>query len=264
MASSPSNTKKFGKLEVYVEDVDLENSGQLTTVYGTNCAQDFWDLMSLKDSRFEDVHYLWVPPDLKQNADQSTRKLFAWRGDTRQPDEIFGHGFSRRGTSPPTPAIIYRKRAQDIAHYTAVCLSGTHEIAALFPPKVPNLPMPATNTWVYCVRLRGYWCPTYAIQGGVAGSAGTIKSDHIKMAEQNLYARELAVLNVSNKDVIGAIEVRRCWAGEGYDEGGCFSYIQLKLNPAISSDNAPLAARLQKWWTTKNLANTCQPLPKPA
>lgn len=84
------------------------------------------------------------------------------------------------------------------------------------------------------------------------------------MARQNLYAQELAVLNVSYKDVIGAIEVSRDWAGDGYDAGGQFTYLQMKLNQWVSSDNKPLADRLQKWWTTKNLAGTHKALPTPA
>jgi len=38
----------------------------------------------------------------------------------------------------------------------------------------------------------------------------------------------------------------------------------LKLNQWVSSDNKPLADRLQKWWTTKNLAGTHKALPTPA
>lgn len=257
-------TEKIGGIELYIENLDLENSGQQQKVYGTNCADDFWALMSNAKAAFAYVDYLWVPPDLKRNADKSTRPLFAWRGDTRQPDQIFGHGFSRRGTSPSTPAIIYRKGDQDLAHYTAVCLSGTHEIGALFPPKVPTLPAPDAKTWVYCVRLRGYWCPTYSIQHKVSGDAAKFGATERDMARQNLYAQELAVLNVSYKDIIGAIEVSRDWAGDGYDAGGQFTYLQLKLNQWVSSDNKPLADRLQKWWTTKNLAGTHKALPTPA
>lgn len=130
-------TEKIGGIELYIENVDLENSGRTQKVYGTNCADDFWALLSNERSAFAYVDYLWVPPDLKRNTSQSNRALYAWRGDTRSPDEIFGHGFSRRGTSPATPAIVYRKGDQDLAHYTAVCLSGTHEIGALSRPRFP-------------------------------------------------------------------------------------------------------------------------------
>ncbi|MHC8494173.1 hypothetical protein ACTU44_15880 [Thalassospira sp. SM2505] len=256
-------TEKIGGIELYIENVDLENSGQTQKVYGTNCADDFWALLSNERSVFAYVDYLWVPPDLKRNTSQSSRALYAWRGDTRPPDEIFGHGFSRRGTSPATPAIVYRKADQDLAHYTAVCLSGTHEIGALFPPKVPDQPDPAAETWVYCVRLRGYWCPTYSIQQRVYGNAARFGATERQMARQNLYARELAVLNVAYKDVVAAIRVRRDWAGEGYDAGGTFTYLELRKNQWAASDNKAFADRIENWWNTNNLINTQNALPTP-
>lgn len=68
-------TEKIGGIELYVENLDLENSGQQQKVYGTNCADDFWALMSNAKAAFAYVDYLWVPPDLKRNADKSTRTL---------------------------------------------------------------------------------------------------------------------------------------------------------------------------------------------
>ncbi|MDP2700020.1 hypothetical protein [Thalassospira sp.] len=252
-------TETINGATVLIENIDLENSGTTQKIHCTNSADDFWKLMPEKKVRF-----MWIPPDLKRNADTSSEPLIAWRGDTRPPDTIFANGFRPRGTNPSTVAIIYRTVQQDIAHYTAVCLSGTISIGALFPPLVPGIASPPDETWIYGVRLRGYWCPTHTIQQEIATHRKLSASDGAQMAAQNLYAKELCTLKVDQGDVLCAIRVSRAWAGAGYETGGTFSYLELRTNNFVKTDNKPIVKKITDWWTNKGMQGKTKQLAKPA
>lgn len=259
-------TRKFKGIQdpVNYQVIDTEPPGPNRTVYFPANGATFWTLMSNAKSTYGEVDYQGVPGDLMRNADTAGRILVGWRGDSRSPDQIFANGFAARGTNPASPSIIYRTKDQDIAHYSAVCLTGSLRCAALFPLLVPNTTPPAADIWLYAIRLRGPWCPTYVLQQTMASRVGTSWAEYVTRAKNNLYGREAALPGpVSGQDVLAAIQVRRTWAGESYAEGGTYRYLALRTNNAAAPDNQTTVGQIQSAWTDKNLQGKTRNLPKP-
>lgn len=111
-----------------------------------------------------------------------------FRGDSRDPDEIFPHGFSRRMEAHPGKVLVHPKKggtllvtvdqylakykgkkedvgdqiiyrgarslkAGDILPQTAVCVSARLTSATMFPLKFKNQPV-ALDSWIYVVIVK--------------------------------------------------------------------------------------------------------------
>lgn len=165
----------------------------------------------------------------------ASRDIF-FRSDSRDPGgEIFPNGFHARmlGDARNNAASrpVFRGQHQDIDHYSAVCFSALPEAAALFPAKVPGLPTPEAETWLYA------FCPanvyhTVGIQGVVAFEGRGVRARYRAKAKVNLYARESCTMHVAGAEVILAMRISRSWAGQDYFAGGQWKVSQKLINPA--------------------------------
>ncbi len=141
-----------------------------------------------------------------------------FRGDTREPNLMFSHGFFSRDDASP---IMYRPgqgAAGDIDPPTAVCVSPRFTMAPLFP-----IDRDVTRLWVYAVYVREL-ANTHAKQ--VADGLEAIKKEVTPGAKATkapnalwpLYAQELATKMIDAKDVICALIVSRTWIMPGATE----------------------------------------------
>jgi hypothetical protein len=149
-----------------------------------------------------------------------------FRSDDRPTEEIFRDGFTPRDGQ----GIVYRLMKQDIHPHTAVCVTDSPQVAALFPIKVdrtradfdPSQKEAPEETRVYVVAPK-LLVDTYDIQARFAARA--VRDQGVEqqtMADGNLYGMERAAPRIAPEDVIGAYTVKRTWAGRDYLDGGTY------------------------------------------
>lgn len=118
-----------------------------------------------------------------------------FRGDSRDPKEIFEFGFQRRGSTydyykkhqkliEPT----MREITDDIEPASAVCVTANMDCAPIFPIEREH---PNTETWIYVVQ------------------GSNMFETHAHQQSALKFAQELAVRDIPSGDVICAIKCKR-------------------------------------------------------
>jgi len=163
-----------------------------------------------------------------------------FRGCSGDHENIFANGFIKRN-SP----LVYRIDYQDICPSSGTCLTSKFDVAALFPiildqkkvreDQVYKEPPRATNVYVV---LPGVFFKTYEIQKKFAErKVRDASNDHVTKAIQNLYAKEIAALEIPTNKILGCMEVEREWAGTDFESGGTYKIINFKKNDNYNGKN---------------------------
>jgi len=179
------------------------------------------------------VHHV-VPKKMLEQTPE--RPHLCFRGDSRSTAEVFEKGFGPRENL----GIVYRTTQQDIDPASAVCVSTSIDVAALFPfsdinatpamIQAGNMHAPQqTTVYIVCPKeifntekLQRAFANREIIDQGVAEQ---------KAARLNLFAKERAAESIAAEEVIAAVQVVRQWAGPTFEDGGIYTIIGCTINP---------------------------------
>lgn len=167
----------------------------------------------------------------------------AFRGDTREKEELFDKGLHPR--EPKHDAPIYRYAEQDIHSASAVNVSRSPAASAMFPlPSEADLSRNhdgrySDHTYVYALAPDHHY-DTHALQQKIGSDAdGYAVGNQVvapgvtakQMANANLYGQELATEGIAGHRVVGRWRVKRTWKGTSYRDGADFETLDFESNP---------------------------------
>ncbi|MBT8143469.1 MAG: hypothetical protein KJO55_02145 [Gammaproteobacteria bacterium] len=192
---------------------------------------------------------------LEGNLQQVDINRVCFRGDSRGPGEIFATGFTKR---TPTMAATYRgykvnsglsarkdpardpiggfSKAGDLDPASAVCVTPSMDVAALFP--LPGKwDLVEKPIWIYLVYVtKGYNTNLRQILDALGGLAALAKFEateapgvhskavlhnvRINEIQQNLYGREMAADTIDKKHIFAGIEIIRTWNSDRIELNG--------------------------------------------
>lgn len=176
---------------------------------------------------------------------------YYYRADTRHPSRIFEVGFVPREGG----GMIYRLNEQDIDPATAISISRSFDVSALFPIKLNPALLPQAQrahytpppsiTFVYVVHAQAVF-NTQRVQARFAAYSISNQSGHHRdKALENLYADERATPRVSHRDVVAAIHIQRFWAGADYRAGGTYTVSGYSLNRHAAAAHGVMQGDIQ-------------------
>ena len=233
----------------HVRTVKLDHRGNEVQVadrrvYNSKSERDF-------SRQIQVDHFLLPPPEWRpQYVSIAIRAMqphgvVLWRGDSRDPDEIFRHGFSPRTAGVTVP--VWRAAESDIHPLTAVCVSVSIFSAVLFPlinEGEVNRQL-GDLTWVYGIHImhgdpffNTQWVQRRIADGHI-GAAGGARA----MARENARAGEVAVQAVLPSRVLVAVRAERQWHTTDWTRLGRFRVKHETLRENSSAQSAVARAR---------------------
>lgn len=156
-----------------------------------------------------------------------------FRGDDRNPQNIFLPGFRKRGQG----SVLYRRGnnvAGDIEPSSAVCVSARISAAAMFPLKFDYKQPKVSDTYIYVVGIdTNRLTNTHQLQvrDGMSGLSHNSAQD----ALWPLYAHELALPVILGNQIIAAVKCTRTWHGDNWASGAIYElHRQIIMNPGCN------------------------------
>jgi hypothetical protein len=157
-------------------------------------------------------------------------------GRTPKPKQYYSlvvekDGPEKKHGSPTEEGRQY-KIYGDVNTATAVCMSSDIAAAAIFPQRNP------VKIWIYAVLIDMLHKETVNAHSRQVASHCQYFQDNPDRKEpppMYWYARELAVKKVTNRCVLGAVEVSRTFPNGGGDAVS-FQVLQFFINPLCSAD----------------------------
>jgi hypothetical protein len=173
----------------------------------------------------------------------------AFRADSRDPSEIFMHGFSPKDPQDDGE-MIFRRARGDMDQSTAVCMTADPQVAVMFPRDR------CADRGVHIQAMNSTYLYAVAVDDGFQ-LAPHLPNNHLL-----LYAREIAVPAVHRSQVILAAKVKRYWRNAGAKDpwdakDGIFKVVNDGMTNMFADrgfDNRVAVARrllarfIGRWW----------------